>query len=434
MSGEFLIIGKYIAGRNPDDQVYISLTSDRESILARISLQTISVSEDMSTGSPVCVMNFVDGNSRLMSDAKLDYDTEYFLAIGNNPLKSNVTLPLKLSGIDFTNSGSLGSPANENVSFRLRFVYSGWDKIINERKSRSWGSMRYSDVVRSIAEECGYTSVDVEQTDSIRDSVIQPYISNLSMIRYIQKRAKSSNFDDVCEFGVDMTGNFFFKSISKFIDEQMSDAINGDVPTITLKPTEIDYQTRLEEKGDNLGIPTTFYVFGGDEDYVSNTISGGGGVKSAYYDFEKDEYVTSDIVYSNFKSYQLADFTPVKKSHEDTNKIMYCGSNNEAENIAKADVSEIVNSYATLDVTMEGTTDISIGRLVELIFPTPVNGFSTSPYSEVYSGFFIVCGVEHLFDMGVNSYVTKLKLVRNGYSGKFLDGYSKTKLGKFTKS
>lgn len=434
MSGEFLIIGKYIAGRNPDDQVYVSLTSDRESILARISLQTISVSEDMSTGSPVCVMNFIDGNSRLMSDAKLDYDAEYFLEIGNNPLNSNVTLPLKLSGIDFTNSGDLGSPANENVSFRLTFVYSGWDKIINERKSRSWGSVRYSDVVNDIASECGYTSVDVEQTNSIRDSVIQPYISNLGMIRYIQKRAKSKEFDDICEFGVDMSGHFFFKSISRLISEQMSDAINGNIPSITLKPTQIDYQARLDEKKENLGIPSTFYVFNGNEDYVSNTISGGGGVKASYYDFEKDEYVTSDIIYRDFDSYQLADFTPVKRVHEDTNKLMYSGSNNEFENIAKADVSEIINSYAQLSISMEGTTDISIGRMVELIFPTPVNGFSSSPYSEVYSGFFIVAGVEHLFDMGVNSYVTILRLVRNGYSGKFLDGYSKTTLGKFTKS
>lgn len=433
MSGEFLILEKYVTGRNPADQVYVSLTSNKESVLARVALQSIVLSEAMSTGSPICVMNFVDGDSRLLSDGKLDYDSEFFLTIGNTPLQSKATVSMRISNVKFTNSGELGSTKAENVSFSVTFIHSAWDKIINEKKSRSWGSVKYSDVVKYIADECGFSSVDIESSNTIKESVIQPYLSNLGMLVYIQERAKSEKFDDIYEFGVDIKGNFFFRTISGIIETQRSAGISGDIPTLTFKPSETDHIVRREEKADNNGVPTTFFLFDGIERYVDNTISGGGGVNATYYDFETDSYTNKEIVYSDFNSYQMTDYTPVKKIHEDTKLLMYYGSNPDFDEVARADVSNIVNSYTKISITMDGNTEISIGQLVELIFPTPFNSFSQTPYSEVYSGFYVVGGVDHKFDMSVNTYVTTLNLIRNGFNGKFLSGYSKTKLGKFTK-
>lgn len=433
MSGEFLIVEKYVAGRNPDDQVYISLSSDVESSLVRVDLQTITVTESLSTGSPICVMNFIDGNSRLMSDAKLDYAATFYLVIGNNPLQSSVTLPLKLSSIQFTNEGSQGSSQTQNVSFSLTFIHSGWDKIINEKKSRSWGGVKYSEVVKQIASECEYTSVDVEESDAQRESIIQPYLSNLGMFRYIQERAKSKKFDDIYEFGVDIGGRFFFKTMSGLIDEQKASALSNEIPTISLKPGETKFTERKRGKKENQDVPETFFTFRGRENYTDNTTAGGGGSSATYYDFETGTYINREVVYRDFKSYQMTDFTPVKKIHEDTKTLMYYGSNSEFENVAKADVSNIINAYSPFEISMDGNVAVSIGRLVELIFPTPANTFSSAPYSEVYSGFYVVVGVTHQFDMGLNSYITTLKLFRNGFNGKFLNGYSKTKLGKFTK-
>lgn len=429
MSGEFVLYEKFIPDETGAESLYMSLTSDRSSVLFRASITGLTITESMGTGSPVVVLNMVDVDSALMGEGKLDYSAEYFISFGKTPITANISVPLRVSSVNFTNRGAAGSSTFTNSGIKVTFVHANWDKIMNKRHNRSWGPIRYSDVVGELASECGYQTSDIEPTNKTIRTIIQPHTTNLSMIRYIQSRAKSSNYDDVYEFGVDVTGNFFFKTLSKIMEENRGDALSQNIPSFKLTPPSPDPVARYRSRRDNNGVPDYFFLYEGGERYVESTMNGGGGITGSYYDFETGEYKTEGITFDQFNALQLGDRSPVKEEFVETSKLHYHGSSEFSRDITKNEISKAVNSYNRFEISTEGAPTVHIGDLVELILPTM---FDLNPYSEVYSGIFVVYGVTHRIDPHQNSFITTLDLYRNGFNGKTLDGYVSTRLGKFT--
>ena len=430
---ELVIFAKEI-GRDDDDRsFFIEFSSETPAGLSAVRPINIKIAEGLSIGSPVVVMDFVDGNGDFINHNKLDPSAIYFLRIGKHS-GDFVQMELKIAKIIMAN-GSGGE--SRDVQFSVHFIQKNWDKMFGGTHQKSWGDVLLSDVVSDIAESCGFENIDVSLTDGFYESVIQPQWSNLSMLKWIKNRAtpptkEKSHF----EFGVTTDGKFFFKSLSDILSENKRQIDNSELITLVMGGDELNAASRKLAIEENRDAPTFFVHYQGNERFMDGIINGTGGIKTSHFDFETGEYTTDDIFLSETSIVQMSDWCAIKEEFEGTTFLSHHGRDTAGQDKDTIRMSNVINSLQQFDVVMTGAPMIHIGTIIELIIPITPNvsadgASSIMPIAEYYSGFYLVSAANHSVNMEQGLSTTMLSLARTGSDGKDLEGYVKTKRGKF---
>jgi hypothetical protein len=149
------------------------------------------------------------------------------------------------------------------------------------------------------------------------------------------------------------------------------------------------------------------------------------------WDFEKGQFIQEPLKQSNMSMLMMSDVSSLKTVHETSNLRVFCGNDSaNASAIGKAVVSSVSTSGQQFQITTDGSININIGQVVELIILNDKTIYK-SPYSMLHSGFFIIASVTHMVVLGdTNKFTSTISLSRSGINGKDLKGYVKTKGGK----
>lgn len=415
------IIFERNVSRNEDDALFVRLSSNNQSPLALVQPISVIISEAFSFASPIITITFIDGVGYYFNVEKININEIFYLSIGKTPQES-INIPVKISKISLKNT-VMGK--SDQVAYKITFVHKGWNELLNKRQNRSWVSVKYSDIVKEIAEESEYAEVDVSPSRDVRETVIQPYWNNLTFLKWLQERSIPESFDDHYEFGCDITGKFFYKSVSNLIEDQMDDVNNQTIQSYKLQSktstnlsdTESEYQY--------------FTDFKSSEFYMDSIINGSGGTTSMHYDWDTGEFTSVENSIENSNSYLLSDVSALHEDHAETNMRVFNGRNKNANNMGNYILSSVALSTTQFSITVEGQYGVHVGQLVEVLVE-PDSTIHKTPMAMLYSGFYIVAGVTHIIALEQdNKFITMLDLARQGYDGKDLDGYVKTSLGKF---
>ncbi|MDA3807082.1 MAG: hypothetical protein PF440_04130 [Thiomicrorhabdus sp.] len=408
------------------DDMYISLEADDTSPLIQVTPVSLVISEAFSFATPVITATFIDGLGIYFNLDKMNTDDVYWLNIGKD-LKNSQRFPMKISKVSLKNT--VGG-TNSQLAFKVSFVHYGWSELLNKRHNRAWTNLRYSDVMQVIADECKYNKVTIEPSSKNKETLIQPYWSNLTMMKWIQERANPLNFNEHMEYWCTYKGEFIFKSISGIIAENRNDIVNKVIPVIRLEG-QYSKEFEREEITDNNGkIPNYFSNFQASEYYLDSVISGAGGATSMYYDFSTGKYTNNNVKISDTYATQLSDWNSIKTSHEVTGMRMFGGRDTSNTDNAFAKLSSISLSTNQFEVTLENSFNLHVGDVIEVIIPTDKE-VNKIPVNVFYSGIYIVASVTHLIPIGDSIAITTANLARHGFDGKDMTGYTKTKTGKF---
>jgi hypothetical protein len=414
------------AGGDKNDSFFVQLEADTPSPLATVQPVAISISEAFSFATPIITVTFNDGAGTYFNMVKMETDQVYYLAMGGSKLRST-RIPLKIAKIQLKNM--VGGKSSQ-VSFKITFVHSGWSELLNIRHNRGFTNQSYSDIVKSIASESNYKSISTAPSKG-KFNAIQPHWTNLAFLKWIQERAVSAKFDDHFEYGCNINGDFFFSTISDMVYQQKSSIMSGDIPTLRLGSYAENEVKRSKDLTENFNVPNFFTDFNATEHYMDTAINGGGGVISMAWDFEKGQFIQEDLKQSNMSMLMMSDVSSLKTVHETSNLRVFCG--NDVANsgaIGKAVVSSVSTSGQQFQITTDGSININIGQVVELIILNDKTLYK-SPYSMLHSGFFIIASVTHMVVLGdTNKFTSTISLSRSGINGKDLKGYVKTKGGK----
>lgn len=404
-------------------EIYISLMSDANSPLSSVRPESIIITEGFSLASPIITITFNDGDGIYFNVEKIDTEEIFYLGIGDSTT-DQLVIPLKISKISLKTTVQGRS---DQIAYKMTFVHQGWNDLINLRRSRAWLETKYSSIVEEIAEECGYTEIEVAPTRDTLTAVIQPHWSNLTFLKWMQERSIPENYDDHFEFGCDITGKFFYKSVSNMIEEQQAQAENQEIRAFKLQSET----SNVDGVSEDDSLYTYFTDFKSNEFYTNSIINGAGGTNSMYYDWVLDSFMSEENLLSENNSFTLSDFTAVNEAHEFSLKPVRNGRNSNAVNMGKTEVTNASLSMSQFNITIEGDYKINIGQMVEVLIE-PDSEILKTPMAVLYSGFYIVAGVTHLIVLGEdNRYITQLDLARQGYDDKMLEGYVTTSLGKF---
>jgi hypothetical protein len=419
---ENIIFERYITtGNNQGEEIFFRLSANNQSPLALVQPVSIVMTEAFSFASPIITITFVDGAGYYFNVEKINTDEVFYLSIGTEP-KDTIDIPIKISKISLK-STVMGR--SDQVAYKISFVHQGWNELLNVRHNRSWVGKKYSEIVEEIATECGYDEIEVSPSRDIRETVIQPYWNNLTFLKWLQERSIPEDYDDHFEFGCDITGKFFFKSVSNIIDEQKANAENQTIPSFKMQSKTSTNLSDVESEY------TYFTDFKSSEFYMDSVINGSGGTLSMYYDWDNGTFPTQDNKLSTSNSYTLSDYTSLHENHEVSKMKIFNGRNKNANNIGNNVLSSTALSMNQFNITIEGTHKINIGQLVEVLIE-PDSEILKTPISLLYSGFYVVAGVTHIVALEQdNRFITTLDLARQGYDDKLLEGYVTTSLGKF---
>lgn len=420
-----IVFERSVGQEDSRESLYVKLECEDENGLSDVLPQSLFVAEAFSYASPIITVTFKDQYGVYVNLLKIDPETEFTLFVGETKERAN-SIPLKLSRIDLNNNVSGKS---ENISFKISFVHTGWDKLINRRYCRAWKDIKFSEIIEEIAGECGFGEIDVKESRFEYEEIVQPHWPNNIFIKWIQENAIPENFDDHYEFGTKIDNSFFFKSISDIVEENIPKAESGGLPLIKLHGYENDPEQRTSDKSSNEEVPPQFMSFNGTEYYIDSVVTAGS-VRSMHYDFEKGELVDTPTYTKDMDSFQMSDWSSIKQTHEETQKVVYHGRNKYGEELSKLRMSHVQISTNQFTITTEGSIDLHIGDMVEVIVPTPTN--MIPPFSLLYSGFYLVGSITHNISLEPSPMiVSKIELTRQGFDDRDLKGYTETALGKF---
>lgn len=407
--------------RNEDDAIFVRLSADEQSPLAFVQPISVIISESFSFASPIITITFVDGVGYYFNVEKININEVFYLSIGKDTSNS-VNIPVKISKISLKTT-VMGK--SDQIAYKITFVHQGWNELLNKRQNKSWIGKKYSEIVQELAEECGYDEIEVSPSRDTKETVIQPYWNNLTFLKWLQERSVPESFDDHYEFGCDITGKFFFKSVSNMIEEQMEDVSSESITSFKMQSKTSNSLSDTESEF------TYFSDFKSSEFYIDSIINGSGGTTSMYYDWDEGEFISQSNKLSESNSYLLSDVSAIHEDHEETNMRVFNGRNMNANNKGNYILSSVALSTSQFGITIEGDHEIHIGQVVEVLIE-PDNSIHKTPMALLYSGFYIVASVTHIIALEQdNKFVTMLDLARQGYDGKELDEYVKTSLGKF---
>ena len=412
--------------RNDEDlegrsNLFLRLESEQQTPLALVRPISATIFEGFSFASPVITITFIDGLGMYFNAEKIKISDDFFLSIGRSLTEYN-RIPVKIANIALSQT-TAGS--SSRIAYKITFVHNSWNEILNKRRNRGWANLRYSDVVNLIAQECGYETIDIEPSRGIKPSIIQPYWDNVSFIKWIQKHSVSNVYDDHYEFGCDINNRFFYKTVSKMIEDQSPKTKSDNTRTFILESRDSVDSRSVSE--------SYFSSFSSTEFYMDSVINGAGGINALHYDWDKGEIISQDVKLSNSNSIMLSDYYSIHGDNEVSHRRMFTGRDN-AFAEASSHVSAVALSNNKFTITMEGDRTLNIGQIVEIIIKPEQHideTYINLPVAELYSGFYVIASVNHIVALdGSNSHITVIDIARQGYDSKTINGYVTSKLGK----
>lgn len=388
------------------EDLYMKVESDFPSEIFSVAAQSVTLVETLSAASPIMVLRLADQFGDLVNHTYISPDTSYDVYFGKSP-NENMKCSFSLS---VGTASNYASGVIENVAMEINFLRHNWEKLISQTHSRSWNNVRYSDVVRQIAEEAGFTSFDIEETDE-RLSVIQPGWTNIQLLKWIQGQARSTSGISGFDIGARLDGSFIFKTFDKLFDQ---------------KP-KFEYILSDEYSEDSIWDMNII------QEYSPMTTQGAFGITYSYFDYENKEFKTDDMVLSETNQRQISDRYFLAKSHEVPMRRMYGGRNTRLVNEAENRILQTANSIQSLKITVKGNTNLHIGDMINIVLQS--SRVSKSPVSEPYSGYWLVSKVSHFVSFQSKMHQTVLELSRPGMDGTRaeMDRLVKTKVGKILK-
>lgn len=424
MDDDFVIFSQFIGNLGSTDSLFVRLSATTDMTLNSITPIRLEMVEMFSSGTPVISFEFTDGNGDYVNHNKPRPDSVFYLDIGNNPLETT-RLNLRI-----TKTVMLNQKAGmaSQIAFKMFFVHAGWGEFLNKRKNRAWKDALHSEIVTQLVSEAGFTP-DVTETSTIAENFVQPYWNDFQCIKYLCGKSMSKNGGHM-EFGATLDGRFIYKTTGDMIAEQRIKAKNKKIPVMRMEGQIADPNVRAEKYAEN-GAPTYFISFSAEEDYMNAVTTGGGGVRGMYFDTMSGAYVNSNVVYSDSDSPQLTDWGAVQLSDENTGVRLYGGRHGDVMVEASNRMVDLVDSINRFEISTERAIELHIGDMLELIIPTPPSINSIVPQNIFYSGFYLVCGISHTVNFNKSTISTRISLMREGFDGKQLGGYTKSRKGKF---
>jgi hypothetical protein len=385
-----------------DTNYYVKVQSDFDSQLLFGSMNSLLMVESLTAGSPMMVMRFLDNLGVLVNSTYISPDASYDVFFGKDKLSTK-----KGSFSLSTNDGkSLGAGNIENVAMDINFLSNNWFNVLYKSASRSWSSVYYSDVVQQIAEECGFTNIDVEKTDEKVD-VIQPNWSNYQMIKWLAKHAKSAEGITGYEILAKLDGSFSFKTYNTLFKQ-------APLKNLYLSTTQV---------GDNM-----LYGLNTVQQYAPLIKNGAAGQHYVYFDYDNKQFVTGNKTLSSTKQAQLSDWFFVSQDHDIAYKNFFGGRDIKTEDVVESKIAGMANSIQEIRTTIMGDVKLHIGDIVNVVLAPSKK--STKPINEMYSGYWMISQVTQIVDFGAKQVRTDLRLMRAGLNGRSLKNLVKSSTGK----
>lgn len=421
---ETVLFSQFIGNVGETDCLYIRLSADTEVSLNSITPIRLEMGEMFTTSTPSISFEFTDGNGDLVNHNKPSMSSTYFLDIGNTPINAT-RIELRCTKVVLLNQRAGSS---EQVAFKMFFVHKSWGELVNKRRNRAWLNAPHSQIVSEIVGSL-FPLTDIPTTDSIPEFFVQPYWSDIQAIRYVRNKSISPDGGHM-EFGVTLEGKFIFKSTGSMINSQKVKAKNKEIPVFRMEG-QIGDEALRKENYDKNKAPTYFMNYTAEEEYTMSVSSGGGGVIAMYFDTSTGQYVTTPVKYSDAEAPQMSDWASVQAVDENSGMRIFGGRDSDVIAEANNLVVDTVDSINRFEIVTERAPLVHIGDMVEVIIPTPPSIGSIVPQNIFYSGFYLVCGVFHVVNFNKSTVTSTISLMREGFDGKQLAGYTRSKQGKF---
>lgn len=418
------IFSQYIGNESEQDSLFIKLSTDKDFGVSHIKPLKMTLSEKFGRGTPVVIFDFVDGRGDLANHALPTMDSIFYLDIGRSAYEIK-RLKLRMTKISSLTS-KMGS---QQITYRMFLVHSCWDKFITETHSKSWNGVMPSEVVREIATECGWEKFIIGDSDN-EINITQPNWTNVELMRWITEN--STVYNSKPKYSGRIDGTFVFSSTQLLLEEQKSAMESGDIPVLRMMGQD-DKNVRETNVKKNHDIPNYFVNYSVDESHAQTRMNGSGGVRSYTYDSHTDTFMVNDYTVNDVDGAQLSDWVNTASTMTNANKWLYNGRGSENKSKAMNLITNSIDNALSMEIVTEGSIDMRVGIILELIIPIPPNVMSNEPYNVMYSGFWLVNEVKHAIDFNKSAMVTNTSLIRSGHDNKRLEGYSTMHGGKFVK-
>lgn len=432
----YTVFERYIGKFDQMDSIYVALKSKADTEMVGCIVSKIEFTESLSTGAPLAIVNFIDAYGDLFNHNPLRTDIDYTFVLGTSPEDSK-HFPMRIVDIKSENHAA---GKGEKIGFTVTFAGKSWSEMINKTYNRGWASVRISDVVSKIASEVSDKEAYITPTATVQESIVQPNWSNLTFLKWLAERSDNVSATDKghFEFGVTLEGKFIYASIPDLIRRSLEknnisakrNDNRANVPAFKLQGNDLTPAIRKDMVEKNGYVPASFFKFGANNSYMMSILQGSGGITSMYFDTAGGQYNRSAQTFSESYNTQLSDWAMINNEHEQSHLSIYGGRDVLTPIIANNRISNVSNSVQKFKIQADGTAYVSIGDVVELIIPTPVDR-STLPFNEFAGGFYFVSQVHHIIKLNEDTeYATVLTLSRQGFDGKGTETYVKSRKGR----
>lgn len=423
MAEEFTVFERQILQESDRKGLFVRLFSDRDTRLQYVQVKSITLGESLGVLTPMMIVDLVDGSGDFFNHNRLDTEAVYTLIFGRDAENSR-EVPFKIADIQYQN-GTMGQ--SDNVHFRIIFAHRSWQGLSARKRMRGWKDVLYSDVVKEIMTEAGYTPT-VEASQRLQDSVLQSNSTDTRLISDIASWATPASSDGHYEYAARLDGRFFFESTGAMINKAVPLYQANRMPLLRLGGDSFNDQVRAALNEGN--VPLTFLGFSGEEEYVTRTSNGASAIESGYYDWEKRKYVKKVSRFEEQTISQLSAWSLLRSDAQFVSKKVFGGRDPDIERTSENRLSSLALNMQTLHINIDGQHTIHSGDIIEILVPTAIQG-SISPFNEMYSGFYMVKDIKHQLHLHkAVDYVTQISLVRHGMDINRLGGYLKSAKGK----
>lgn len=382
---------------------YLKIESSFPSQIFAASVSRIILNESFSAGTTLMEISFLDAVGSLINGMFLTPEVEYTTTFGlDDQNASQCGFQLSANRAETVTGGKI-----QDVATSASFMGTNWPNMLNQTHSRSWAAAKYSDVVKAIAQECGFTDLDIEETSGTFD-VIQPGWQNYKMLEWVAEHAVNASNVPGYDMVVTIDGAFRFKTYNAFFQSPLVRNLYlfGQNPT-------------------NANIYDVHFT----QNYAPTMNAGGGfGVHHMYYDYDSGEFVVDDMDISQSSQSQLSDWFFMPAAHLNPTSRMYGARDANVAQVAEKKIASTINTVNNLKFSMLGDTNLHAGDVVNLVLST--NTLFKNPINEFYSGYWLIAAVSQIIDVQAASFTSQLTLVRAGFNGTGITNLVKSPMGK----
>lgn len=401
---EYVLLDK----ARPDEyyiRIYIdALDSDKDQLISSRVI-SISVIESIMGGSTYLNLKLIDGTGDLINNKLLIPSEVFNVAFGVNK-ESSTTAKFKLSSydVDVINQGNM-----DQVVVSMTLISDKWEGLFKTSHNRSWNTKRFSEVATAIGEELELIT-DVEESFG-RHTIIQPNWTNTQMLKWLTGNAINANQIGGYFYALTLDGKILFKTYDNLFSQKPKKEINH-------------FNTKIDNNKEG------FNLFSSKTNYMPTLNNGGFGLDYGYFDYDTKTFVEKSKTIEDIKERQLSDWYYIAKEHIGNGKYLYGGRNTSVDDVVQNRLLTSSNSVNKVEIYVSGNNDLVIGDVINLIVPTSNFKKQETIVNELYSGYWLVWKIAHLFDIEDDKYTTHLFLMRSGMNGLSIKGLVKTSTGK----